>query len=279
MKVITAILAILAFNLSAIAQNVPEQQIRQIVEEGKKLYRLETTSWYGTDIFLENYTDREKLGGYFSYEEAGMSKCIFFSRSNTPVVIGTIVFDSAFELQGTDLTERDFTPAEKDIYTLRAKALNIINSDTLFKVYSNTSLNLIPFVGEKEKKVYILTGPQQNGVIFFGNDYLLTFDENFSLIEKRQLHRNIIPIWFNEEDEKVITESYHSHSAETGDLITPTDICTLMLYSKFARLKQHTVISEKYISIWNCDTSELHVLTKESVDKIKGHQSKQKKKK
>jgi len=46
------------------------------------------------------------------------------------------------------------------------------------------------------KKVYVLTGPQQNGVVIFGNDYLLTFDKNNKLTLKKQLHRNIISIKF-----------------------------------------------------------------------------------
>jgi hypothetical protein len=263
MKVFTGIISLLAFHLVAIAQSSPEQLPRTIVEEGKKLYRLETTSWYGTDVFLENYSDREKLGGYFSYEETGISKCIFFSRSVTPVVIGTIVFDSSFGLLSSNLDEREFTPYEKEIFTLRTKALNIVNNDTLFKVYSNTNLNLIPLVSENEKKVYILTGPKENGVIIFGNDYLLTFDNHYELIEKKQLHRNISPIYFDEEEEKTSTESYHSHSEESGDFITPTDICTLMLYSKFAKMKQHTVISEKYLSIWNCETNEILIISKD----------------
>ena len=30
-----------------------------------------------------------------------------------------------------------------------------------------------------------------------------------------------------------------------------TDICTLMLYEKFAKWKQHNVVSKNYLNIWN----------------------------
>lgn len=44
----------------------------------------------------------------------------------------------------------------------------------------------------------------------------------------------------------------HSHLPETGDYITATDICTLMLYEKAAKWKSHNVVSEKFLNIWDC---------------------------
>jgi len=107
-----------------------------------------------------------------------------------------------------------------------------------------------------------LTGPQQNGVVIFGNDYLLMFDNENNLISKKQLHKNIIPINYGgkEEEGKEIEGTIHSHLPETGDFITATDICTLMLYEKFAKWKQHNVVSKNYLNIWNCLTDQLVVL-------------------
>ena len=79
-------------------------------------------SWYGTDIFLEKFSDRrENIGGYFSYNENGVSKCIFFSKSDNPKVIGTISFDSTYNVNTVkaDGSERDFITNELDIYTIR----------------------------------------------------------------------------------------------------------------------------------------------------------------
>ena len=55
-------------------------------------------SWYGTDLFLENYKNRDNIGGYFSYTDNDISKCIFFSKADNPKVIGTISFDSTYNL-------------------------------------------------------------------------------------------------------------------------------------------------------------------------------------
>jgi hypothetical protein len=265
-------------SLSVFGQKNPTEEAQPIVAEGKLLYKSEMASWYGTDLFLENYKNRNNIGGYFSYTDQEISKCVFFSKSDNPKVIGTISFDSTYNTStaNMDLSEREFTSYENDIYVIRRIALSEVNSDTLFKTYKNTNLNFIPLIRNNEKRVYILTGPQQNNVVIFGNDYLLSFDKNNKLILKKQLHKNIIPIYFGgkELEGKQIEGAMHSHLPETGDFITATDICTLMLYEKFAKWKTHNVVSKKYLNIWNCETDQLTVITMKAVDKINKDQEK-----
>jgi hypothetical protein len=280
-KIITVLLTV--FGLHVSGQDNLTEQTNPIVAEGKRLYKSEMASWYGTDLFLENYKERANIGGYFSYYENNIAKCIFFSKTDKPRVIGTISFDSTYNTTTakTDLTERDFTVAENDIFTIRKIALANINSDPLFKTYENTSLNLIPLVTGGEKKVYVLTGPKQNGVVIFGNDYLLSFDNDNNLISKKQLHKNIIPIHYGgkEQEGKEIEGTIHSHLPETGDFITATDICTLMLYEKYTKWKQHNIVSQNYLNIWNCLTDQLVVIPMGTIDKINKDQEKRKKKK
>jgi len=279
-KTITILLAFLS--LSVYAQETPTEQAKPIVAEGKMLYRSEMASWYGTDLFLENYKIRENIGGYFSYIDKEITKCIFFSNSDIPKVIGTISFDSTYNIKTakSDFTERDFTINENDLYAIRKIALAEINSDTLFKMYKNTNLNLIPLSNGNEKKVYVLTGPKENGVVIIGNDYLLTFDKDNKLTLKKQLHKNIIAIYYGgkEEEGQNVVGAMHTHLPETGEFITATDICTLMLYEKFAKWKSHNVISEKYLNIWNCETDQLTVIPRDVMEKINKDQEKRNKK-
>ena len=278
---LTIILTLITVSL--FGQTNPTEEAQPIVAEGKLLYKSEMASWYGTDLFLENYKNSDNIGGYFSYTENDISKCVFFSKSDNPKVIGIISFDSTYDVKTakTDLSERDFTSNENDLFVIRKIALSEANSDTLFKTYNNTNLNFIPVIDGNEKKVYVLTGPQQNGVVIFGNDYLLTFDKNNKLTIKKQLHKNIIAINYGgkEEEGKQIEGAIHSHLPETGDFITATDICTLMLYEKFAKWKTHMVVSKKYVSIWNCETDQLSVITMDADDKINNDQEKRNKKK
>jgi hypothetical protein len=276
-------LLLLVSCLQTIAQDNPNDLAKPIVAEGKRLYKSEMASWYGTDLFLENYKNRANVGGYFSYSENDVAKCIFFSKTDQPVVIGTISFDSTYNTKTAklDLNERTFTTIESDLYTIRKVALETINSDTLFLTYKNTSLNLVPVIYNNEKKVYVLTGPEQNGVVIFGNDYLLTFNNNNTLLNRKQLHKNIIFINYGEKEEegKITIGTVHSHLPETGDFITATDICTLMLYEGFAKWQQHNVVSKNYLNVWNCIKNELAIIPMSTIDKINKDQQKRKKEK
>jgi len=246
-----------------------------IVAEGKKLYRSEMASWYGTDIFVEKFKEQRKnLSGYFSYADHDRTSCVFYSKGDNPQVMATISFDSTYEVATAqvDGNSRELTPYEKDMYLIRKMAMEVINADSMFRSYPNTSLNLIPIIDGEQKKVYVLTGPQDVGVIIIGNDYLLTFDKNNNLLTKKQLHRNILPFKYGQEKDEF--GGIHTHLGETGDYITATDICTIMLYSKFAKWKSHIVMSEKYVSIWNCDSNSLAVLTREAWERISEDQKK-----
>lgn len=265
-----ALFFILLFSVNSYSQKDLKQRIAEVVQEGKMLYKSEMASWYGTDLFLEKYKNRENIGGYFSYSEGDNAKCIFFSKDENPKVIGTILFDNTYKLENakSELAERDFSTHENDLYQIRKKALKAMVSDTIFKTYKNSSLNLIPIIANKEKKVYVLTGPSNSGVVIYGNDYLLTFDDKNNLKSTKILHANIIPVNFGNDDKNIQVASMHSHLPRTGDLITATDICTTMLYEKFTGWENVYVTSKEYVSIWNCKTDELNVITTEAFDKI-----------
>jgi hypothetical protein len=257
----------------AFGQNKVEKETSLIVDEGKMLYYSEMASWYGTDIFLEKCSSRKaNIGGYFSYTDNGISKCIFFSKENIPKVISTISFDKTYNVTTAKLDSsiRNFTTEELDLYTIRKLALVQINSDTLFKKYNGTDLNLIPIITNGEKKVYVLTGPKNNGVVIFGNDYLVNFDKKNNLENKRRIHKNIIISDYGklQREGKIVTSGFHTHLFSTGDFMTPTDICTLMLYERIAKWEQYTVLSKDYVSIWDCKKDQLSIMTKEAWDKI-----------
>jgi hypothetical protein len=266
------IILISAFAVNSYSQSREE---KEIIKEATKLYRMEMASWYGTDIFMEKLADkRQNAGGYFSYLSEDKTICVFYSKGENPKVIGSFVFDSTYQVSAAtvDVNERELSKEETDLLIIRKSALSEFSVDTLFKTYKDMNPNFIPVNDEYGKRVYILTGPQRQGVVVFGNDYLLTFDKENRLKDKRRLHENIIPIEYGGSDEKVALTTMHTHLPETGDLITATDVCTLMLYGKYAKWGQHIVISGKNVSLWDCNKHSLVVLTKKAWDKIYSQQ-------
>ena len=237
-----------------------------IVAEGRKLYHSEMASWYGTDVFLEKFKDQQpEAGGYFSYEANGRFHCLFFSKSADPETIAVISFDSTYNV-ATAMVNADARPLtrfEKELYILRKKALEVLRSDTSIKYYRNIKLNLIPIIAGNEKKVFVLSAPIVEGVVVIGNDYQLSFDSLNNFTGLKRLHRNILPIKYNK-DEGTVIQAMHTHLPETGDDITSTDICTLMLYSRFAGWNSHIVVSENRVSVWDCKKNTLLVITRDA---------------
>lgn len=252
-----------------IAQTNLEQKATQIEAEGMRLYKREKASWHGTDLFMEKYKDRSKIGGYFSYINAHRPTCIFFSRDLVPKVIGTIAFDSSYNLNDAtiDLGERSFTATEEELYTLRKLAFEALTTDTIFHFYEDTNPNLIPIISEGEKKVYVITGASKSGVVPLGNDYLLHFTDGSKLKNIERLHRSLIMLETSPKDStgrdlNGVT-TMHTHLPEYSPFITPTDICTLLLYSKATNWEQHYVISKDYVTIWVASGNKVIIMTRE----------------
>ena len=240
-----------------------------IYEEGKKLYRSEMASWYGTDVFLEKFREKQAdIGGYVSYTENNISKCVFVGKGEHPKVIGTVSFDHTYNIDSANIDSmvRELTANEFDLFAIRSKTLVEIDSDKLFKIYENTGLNVIPLIDNGEKKVYVLIGPKNTGEVILGNDFLLTFDSQNNLLSKKNLHANIITIKYSKETEN--GTSIHTHLPATGSFITPTDICTILLYEKFAKWKQHIVISDEHITFWDFESSSFSTISRKLWDEM-----------
>ena len=257
---------LITFNLSA--QNF-SKKTAPIVEEGIRLYKLEMAAWIGTDIYLAKNKDVKKVDGYFAYSDKyDATRCIFFSKDAEPKVIGEVTFTNEFteESAKSNFKKRAFTESENQVYLLRKKSLDLIARDTFFKKYDKMNLNLIPIIYGRKKKVYIMTGPQINNVVVYGNDYLLTFNKKNKLRKKKALHKNMMTFKYGGDKNDVAV--MHSHTKGSGEFISATDICTTMLYEKFTEWKTKIVISKKYVSIWDCQKDKLTIMTREAFDAL-----------
>ncbi|WPU94503.1 hypothetical protein SNE25_03080 [Mucilaginibacter sabulilitoris] len=262
---------LLVFALKASAQHKNTQRITDsIVNEGKALFRSEWASWYGSDIFVAQCKEKRALiGGYISYETPTGLNNVFFSKGDDPMVLATTSFGNDFNENNykLDTVTRKLNTSEKELVSIRQAVVKRMGTDTIFKYFKNTELNPVPIIRNGVKRVYILTGPRTSGVVIFGNDYLVNFDKSNEITEIKRLHKNIIPMEYHSptaDSSKTEVSAMHSHLPETGDFITATDICTLMLYEKYTTWKQYYVMSKKYISIWDCKKNELFEMTMEA---------------
>lgn len=86
---------------------------------------------------MRKESDRDNIGGYFSYVDGVNAKCVFYSRQKGPKVIGTISFDRTYNVAAgiADLKERHFTEFENQLYQLREISMKEIASDTSLMLY------------------------------------------------------------------------------------------------------------------------------------------------
>ena len=273
MKTITTIivLTILSFHLTAQKNDIEQA----IVDEGMAMYQSEMASWYGTDLFREKLPQKmEQIGGYFSYpNENGGATCVFINQAKPPQAYVVFTFDDTFDetTAKIDTTVRDLTTIEYDLYAMRLATVERTRKDKIFEYYENTRYNIIPLIRNGEKKVFILTAPEKTGVVLFGNDYEITFNAKNKIKKVRKIHQNLIAIDYTQklDDENAKQVSgIHSHLPETGDYMTSTDICTLLLYSKYTDWERHTVISKKFMCVWSCESQKLAVIPMDAIEKM-----------
>jgi hypothetical protein len=271
-KIVLLILAIGWLN-HAFAQEKDLVKIADsISDEGKALYKSEFASWYGSDIFSEKCKTRRAIaGGYISYDNGNGLVNIFFTKEPNPKVLSTITFGYDYNSQNykLDTTDREFTSFEKDLYTIRKAVLARMSQDTIFRIFKNTSLNIIPLIKNNIKRVYVLTGPHANGIVLFGNDYLINFNDNAEVLNVRKQHKGLIVVQSGKSDTgKVSLAAIHSHLPEYSPYMTATDICTLMLYEGLTTWNQNIVISKDFVSIWDCKKNRLVIITTEAWKKM-----------
>lgn len=264
-------LGLALFILLATIINAQDFKIRakEIQEEGIELYRSEMASWYGTDVLKANYDKMENVAGYFSYIDDRVPKCVFFSKDNK--ILATVSFPANYNPRDAkvDLNERDFTAKELDYFTIRQAANEKVKTDTIFKHYNNTSINLIPIITKDNvKKVYALTGPSVDNIVIFGNDYLISFNDKNEVKNIEKLHKGIIIQSMKDEKVENTISGLHSHVLENWQTITPTDICTLMLYYKFTNWEEYFVVSKEFVSMWRNKTNNLVIMSEKDFKKM-----------
>ena len=241
----------------------------KIIKEGINLYQLEMAASIGVGIFSQEFPALiETTMGYFSYKEGSFYKCVFYNKLAEPQILSTISFDSLFNLKrvAINTTLRPMNFLEKDLFNMREHAIDDIKRDTSFyKLYSYTTTTLIPIIDIESKRVFILTKSDDSTTVIFGNDYQIDFDNANYISSRKMLHNEFVTIEAASKDpyvEENTSKIMHTHNNESGEFMTPTDICVLLLYQKKNRWDHHIVMGQNYVSIWYCGSNELETVTK-----------------
>lgn len=251
-----------------------EKEQKAIIDEGYELYRLELASWNSSDLLTSIWgiSTLDSIEGYLSYRQGNAYNTIYYGGEKEFRIYANFVFDSLSSIQSAimDLTPRAAAHRETQLITMRTDALERIgkNEGNFFEPHEKTSFNLIPMITANERKVIVLCGPQETGNVLFGNDYVLEYGEDNKFKAQTRLHGNlsVIPMETTPDSLHVFATA-HTHAHPASGYITPTDICTLLLYGDYTNWEQHSVISENYFSIWDLKKKTLRIVASNAAEK------------
>lgn len=290
-------IVVLIFLNPVFAQKKLEKEKKQIVGEGLALYTLILANWTSNDLYYENEFNTGYIKGYLSYREMDTIKTIFWRETDTTsaeykaknfkqagdtgivaqqqqkktedlrVVVKTICYPKMnvkkTNAEIIDEEEREPAEMEKILMDYRAMVYKAINTDTsFFKLYAGTSLKAVPFDADKEVKVYVYSSIKKEGIVPFGGDYLLVYDKKTNtLIEKTSLHNDCIFIstQYKGKSYDASKATIHTHKEGAAELITPTDIATILLYKSQLEWDEHHVIAGKYTCIFTLVDRKLDI--------------------
>ena len=292
---------------TSIAQKKLEKEKKEILGEGLALYTLVLANWTSNDLYYENEFNTGIVKGYLSYRDKDTIKTIFWKEVDTTSAeykakifkqVGDTVADLNQEkkkLQDTrfiiktiryakmnvskdnseirDEEERNPNEKEKILMDYRKEVYDMISKDTsFFKQYEGTVFKAVPFDAGKQVKVYIYSSVKKEGIVPFGGDYLLLFDKKTNeLVEKKDLHRECIFIsgQYKGKSYDASKATIHSHKPGAAELITPTDIATLLLYKSQIEWDEHHVIAGKYTCVFTLVDRKLDIIPTSEFQSLK----------
>ena len=270
MKIYLLAGVLLALSLRAAqAQRSLEATRQNLLREGLALYTSERASWVATDLLQASNFETRQVRSYFSYATPDDSvRTVFVGGTQAaPQVllaycfpIGNIQAASAHRSGARPLTER-----EKRLLSIRTKSMEDLPRVAGFEIPKNASLNPVLLEKGTETWVYVLTGATTAGTVPLGNDYLLRYDSAGRLLRKEKLHSSFIAIGPAPVGQKVAA-TLHTHQPGTAAFITPTDICTLLLYRHQLPGRQHVVLGEKFVSVFTPADASLALLTRKAFE-------------
>ncbi|RZK95080.1 MAG: hypothetical protein EOO62_30220 [Hymenobacter sp.] len=251
----------------------PTPPTEAILAEGLRLYQSERSSWVATDLMLATTIDRAQIGGYLSYLAGDSVRTIFWPKGTAGTVGTPLLASYSFLRQDVRVGTGNYRPAgaftahEAQLFAIRQAVREEMSAGkNPYPVPANTSLNIALVEAANEVRAYLIVGPKESGVVPIGNDFLLTFSPGGKFKSIERLHNSYLPLR-RDAVEQEVKAMIHSHLA-AHPYITPTDICSTLLYRTKMPGQQHIVVSEEYVSLFDIDTQQLAILTRKAFEKM-----------
>ncbi|GAB3222523.1 hypothetical protein GCM10027346_00410 [Hymenobacter seoulensis] len=268
-----AVLGLLTFQRASAQASKTQALEQEILREGLALYESERASWVATDVLMAQKPDVQHLIGYFSYADGDSVRTVFMQQEgNTFSARHSFSFNRAAITPAAvrQFAARPASEREQKLFALRLQVMEELESNkvlgTPYRFPENTRPNVVLLDQGPSVRAYVLTGPQEGGILPLGNDFLFRFTERGKLSKVERLHNSYIAMRLPE-GYTTIEAGMHSH-LPAHPYITPTDICSLLLYREAVPAPQHYVMGKEYVSLFDLEKRQLVFLTRKAFDKI-----------
>ncbi len=205
-----------------------------ILAEGVRLYGYEKAAWMTSDSVRTHCKNLDDIGVSVVYEEGNVFTCIFTDEKEENVVFcGKGKLDALKrELQWSNEV-RPLSGVEKEALNAKKKCIQKLSEsygDSIFNMPSaNGSLNIDIIKRNEGYRLYILQGTALMGIIPYGNDYIVDYDNNFNITSFKRCHKGFLALPV--ESGKKVESSMHSHTPD-NPYMSVTDVCTSLLYGR-----------------------------------------------
>ena len=233
-------------------------------KEGYNLYVAEHINWVSSDSVLAHYSV-DDIGGKIIWQPTNDTWNVVFMDKEQKNCIYDFRYDIKSEEQTISYVPRPITEKERGI--LEKQNLMFKNAIEQYgdsmrydPDYGRPNFDFVR-IDDKTTRMYMLQGVERTGIIPFGNDLSIDFDNECNITAFRRYHHSFIPI--SNEGEA----AFHSHLKD-NPYITPTDVCNFLLYH--GKMKQTYILSTAlggYI-VYDAERKHSTYLSKSAMKKI-----------
>lgn len=263
MKKASLLILLIAFFTILSAQAISKKMVANVANDGENLFKLELLTRHSADKLYESNA-MEGLSGFVAFMDGGLFNCIYWKgegAARTVVYHFTALDPEKPKFIQLDATAHALSEKEQTLANIKVKALAVIRGDkAYFKIDRGITLSLHILENESSYFAYLIANQRTENYIPIGNDFRLEFDKNGTLIKRAKLRSKLVEIPTDVEPDKngrIIT--FHDNTEVGSAIISPTDICNLLLYSAAPAKHEHHMTSRNFVCVYDLGQRNLLV--------------------
>jgi hypothetical protein len=215
---------VLCCSLPALAQkdSLPSNSdLAAITARGRLRYESDQAAWHASDALMETHPPKEGLGRYIARKtDAGWEVAFgHLNESRDAFLVGALATEGK-SLQEFSVKRYETPQRDTGFYLAAAKGI-----ENALKDYHGAdrpyNVAVLP-ADASQLYVYLVPAQTENGVYPLGADARYLVSPDGAIVEKRQLHKGIIPTGGPVPPGSTVAGGYHNHVL--SDLPEDTDV-------------------------------------------------------